>query len=139
MDFRPAVDGGLQEGCELNSHTPVPKGSVDQSLSIHIMKRTAPTGDGRNFASFANIFEVFAKFFEVFASFSQFLDVLGPVWTRSDTFGCIRMRLGAFGCVRALLENFGFFRKKWSKHFGFCIFGKVFESNLLSSSDVLLT
>ena len=33
LRFRPAVEGGLQEGGKLNSHTPDPKGSVDDGKS----------------------------------------------------------------------------------------------------------
>ena len=96
------------------------------------------TGDGRNFASFANFFEVFAKFFEVFASFSKFSDVLGAAWTCSDTFGCIRMRLGAFGCVRTLSEKNRIFKKSVSIFLFFCILCQVFRLNILVFSFILL-
>ena len=85
-------------------------GSCIQQAWPLFSSRPTATGDGRNFASFANFFEVFAKFFEVLASFFKFSDVLGPAWTCSDTFGCIRMRLGAFGCVRTLSEKNRVFR-----------------------------
>ena len=68
-------------------------------------------GDGDNFASFANIFDVFAKFFHVFASFSKFSDVFGPVWTCLDVFGYVRMHSDASGRVRMRSDAFGKFWK----------------------------
>ena len=71
------------------------------------------TGDGINFASFANIFDVFAKFFDVFASFSKFLDVFGPVWTCLDLFGCVGMRSDVFGYSWRVSEKLDLFLDFW--------------------------
>ena len=67
------------------------------------------TGDGRNFESFANLFDVFAKFCDL-ASFSKFSDVLGPVRMRSDMFGSIRMHSDAPRSQKMQSDSFGNFR-----------------------------
>ena len=80
------------------------------------------TGDGINFASFAEKSDVFAKFFDVFASFSKFSDVFGPVWTCLDVFGYVRMHSDASGRVRMRSDAFGkfrFFSKKITPNLGF--------------------
>ena len=74
------------------------------------------TGDGRNFASFVNMFEDFENKFDVFGSSPSF-------WTRSGLFGPVRICLDVSGQIWLRLDalgNFGFFSGK-NESLDFCI------------------